>query len=56
MNLLSEKSLREALPRLDLLPEPVLWIDKGYEVLWNNECAWRLYDAAGCTTPTGSGR
>ena len=40
---LSERFLREAQPMLDLLPEPVLWIDKGYEVLWLNDCARRLY-------------
>jgi len=29
----------------DLLPEPVLWIGKNYEVLWSNDSARRLYDA-----------
>lgn len=43
VTLLSERFLQEALPMLDLLPEPVLWIDKGYEVLWLNDCARRLY-------------
>jgi len=44
MAYLSEKSLRDALPLLDLLPEPVLWIGHDYRILWSNVCARGHYD------------
>jgi diguanylate cyclase (GGDEF)-like protein len=42
---MSEKSLRDALPVLDLLPEPVLWIGDDYRILWSNAHAQSLYGA-----------
>jgi len=40
---LVQQTLLSALPLLDLLPEPVLWIDPDYRVRWRNAEARRAY-------------